>query len=47
MRIKPVGLTSLLLYAVAITGVHAQNSGESLAIMPSEIVWKTPPTALV
>jgi quercetin dioxygenase-like cupin family protein len=46
MHIKQVGLTSLLVYAVAITGVHAQSSGESLAIMPGEIVWKAPPTGV-
>jgi quercetin dioxygenase-like cupin family protein len=46
MNIRQVGLTSLLLYAVAITGVNAQSSGESLAIMPGEIVWKAPPTGV-
>ena len=46
MNIRQVGLTSLLLYAVAITGVNAQSSGESLAIMPGEIVWKALPTGV-
>ena len=36
-----VGLVLLLVSAVA-ASAHAQGAGESLAIMPNDIVWKAP-----
>ena len=44
MRTKKVGLVLLLVSGVA-AGAHAQGPGESIVIMPHDIVWKAPPVS--
>src|SRR5689334_18942617 len=44
MHINRLSLISLFVLAVAAAGVRAQGTGESLAIKPSDIVWKPPAT---
>jgi hypothetical protein len=41
---KKVGLVLLLVSGVT-AGVHAQGAGESIVIMPHDIVWKAPPVS--
>jgi hypothetical protein len=41
MRTKKVGLVLLLLVSGVTAGAHAQGPGESIVIMPHDIVWKT------
>jgi hypothetical protein len=44
MRTKKVGLVLLLVSGVT-AGAHAQGPGESIVIMPHDIVWKAPPVS--
>ena len=41
---KSVGLMMLLVSGLAVSA-HAQSSGESVGIMPNDIVWKAPPVS--
>ena len=43
MRVNRIGLVLLLVSSVA--SVRAQGPGESLAVMPNDIVWKAPPVS--
>ena len=43
MRVNRIGLVLLLVSSVA--SARAQGSGESLAVMPNDIVWKAPPVS--
>ena len=43
MRVNRIGLVLLLVSSVA--GARAQSPGESLAVMPNDIVWKAPPVS--
>jgi quercetin dioxygenase-like cupin family protein len=44
MRTKTVSLVVLLLSGLA-AGTNAQGPGESIGIMPNDIVWKGPPVS--
>jgi hypothetical protein len=43
MRVNRIGLVLLLVSNVA--SARAQGPGESLAVMPNDIVWKAPPVS--